>query len=191
MNDDDPPGWKRFLPRTLFARVMLVIVVGLAQELAKLIVVRYSIYLSSEFDEPMDGIIYMTAAGIGFATAENIRYFGSLDGVLLGVGAANAVITTMAHACFAGVLGYSLGRAKFSGWSGPTRALHLAGGLVLAAVLNGLFQVLEQKVTSHGLTTEPWRGLIFASGFAVAVFFGTSIMMRRHLAVSPHAARSA
>ena len=29
--------------------------------------------------------------------------------LMVGVGAANAVITTMAHACFAGVLGYATG----------------------------------------------------------------------------------
>ncbi len=42
MNDDDPPGWKRFLPRTLFARVMLVIVVGLAiAQLLTFAAIRY------------------------------------------------------------------------------------------------------------------------------------------------------
>lgn len=164
-----------------------ILVVGLAQEFAKYLVVRYSVYLSAEFDEPMDGIIYMTAAGIGFATAENIRYFSGLGGVFLGIGAANAVITTMAHACFAGVLGYALGRAKFAKVGGLSRNLGLLGGLVLAAILNGLFNLLEQRVTAAGLTAAPWRGLAFASGFAVVVFLVTSLMMRRHLAVSPHA----
>jgi hypothetical protein len=60
----------------------------------------------------------------------------------------------MAHACFAGVLGYALGRAKFAGWSGPRRAVHLGGGLILAAVLNGLFHILEQRVTSAGLSSR-------------------------------------
>ncbi len=165
-----------------------VLVVGLAQEFSKFLVVRYSIYLSDEFDEPMDGIIYMTAAGIGFATAENIAYFNGLSGVFLGIGAANAVVTTMAHACFAGVLGYALGRAKFADHTPMVRNLLLLGGLMLAATLNGLFNLLEQRVTNAGLSTQPWRGLAFASGFAVVVFLLTSLMMRRHLAASPHRA---
>jgi RsiW-degrading membrane proteinase PrsW (M82 family) len=164
-----------------------ILVVGLAQEFAKFVIVRYSIYLSDEFDEPMDGIIYMTAAGIGFATAQNIHYFSGIGGVFLGIGAGNAVIITMAHACFAGVQGYALGRAKFSGFTPLRRNLTLTGGLVLAATLNGLFDLLEERVTNAGLTSQPWRGLAFASGFAVVVFMMTSLMMRRHLADSPHA----
>jgi RsiW-degrading membrane proteinase PrsW (M82 family) len=165
-----------------------ILVVGLAQEFAKFIVVRYTIYLSDEFDEPMDGIIYMTAAGIGFATAENIDYLTGIGGVFLAVGAANAVVTTMAHACFAGVLGYALGRAKFASGSGQSRNMMLLGGLTLAAVLNGVFNILEEKVVSAGLSVEPWRGLAFASGFAVIVFMGTSVLMQRNLAISPHKA---
>jgi len=165
-----------------------VLVVGLAQEFAKFVVVRYTIYLSDEFDEPMDGIIYMTAAGIGFATAQNIEYFASVGGVYLNIGAINAVITTMAHACFAGVLGYALGRAKFATSAGLTRNFVLLAGLVVAAVLNGVFHVLEQKVVASGLSVEPWRGLAFASGFAVIVFIGTSMLMQRNLSISPHKA---
>jgi RsiW-degrading membrane proteinase PrsW (M82 family) len=170
------------------AILQAILVVGLAQEFAKFVVVRYTIYLSHEFDEPMDGIIYMTAAGIGFATAANIEYFNSVGGVYLDIGAANAVVTTMAHACFAGVLGYALGRAKFASHSGLQRNLVLFGGLVLAAVLNGVFHILEQKVVASGLDVQPWRGLAFASGFAVIVFIITSLLMQRNLALSPHKA---
>jgi protease PrsW len=166
-----------------------ILVVGLAQEFAKFVLVRYSIYLSKEFDEPMDGIIYMTAAGIGFATAENVRYFTSVGGVFLGIGAGNAVIISMAHACFSGVQGYALGRAKFGGRTPLLRNLMLTVGLLTAAVLNGLFNLLEERVSNAGLTAQPWRGLMFASGFAVVVFLFTSVMMRRHLQVSPHAVR--
>lgn len=158
--------------------------VGLAQELGKYLVVRYTVYLSDEFDEPMDGIIYMTAAGIGFATAENIRYFGELSGVLLSVGTANAVVTTMAHASFAGVLGYALGRARFGSSAGMQRNLILLAGLLVAATLNGLFSLLEAAVRAvgTGLHPQPWRGLAFAAGFAAIVFLGISFLMRRQLA---------
>jgi RsiW-degrading membrane proteinase PrsW (M82 family) len=171
--------------------IWAVLVVGLAQEGAKYAVVRYSIYLSSEFDEPMDGIVYMTAAGIGFATYENYYYLQGLDGtVFMGAGAANAVITTLAHACFAGVLGYALGRAKFDSADPTRRGLVLLAGLVVAAVLNGQFAVLEGIVKSSGLEVQPLRGLAYAAGFAAAVFFVTSLLMRRHLDASPHLARS-
>ena len=34
--------------------------------------VRYTVYLTDEFDEPVDGIIYITAAMLGLATATNV-----------------------------------------------------------------------------------------------------------------------
>ena len=161
--------------------VRAIVGVGLAQELAKYVVVRYTVYLSSEFDEPMDAIIYMTAAGIGFAAAENARYLVGLSGVYLSIGAANAVVTTMAHASFAGVLGYALGRARFAARGAAERGVILLVGLLVAAVLNGVFGLLEALVRTVGteLDPQPWRGLAFAAAFAAVVFAATSVLMRR------------
>jgi RsiW-degrading membrane proteinase PrsW (M82 family) len=181
----EPPIWSgaRLSPtRVLFA----VFPAGVAQELAKYLVVRYSIYLSPEFDEPMDGIIYMTAAGIGFATAQNFQYLSSVSHtVFLGAGAVNCVVTTLAHGCIAGVLGYALGVARFTPSAGR-RAVMLIVALTIASVLNGLFDLLEELVEVNGMNVEPWRGVAFAAVFAGCVFAATFVLMRRHLAASPH-----
>jgi RsiW-degrading membrane proteinase PrsW (M82 family) len=167
--------------------VAAVLSVGLAQELAKLVVVRYTVCLSDEFDEPMDGIIYMTAAGVGFATAENYRYLLGLDTVVyLTPAAVSLVVNTLAHACFAGVMGYALGRAWFGNARGVVRNLTLLVGLLAAATLNGLFTLLERMVRSSSMQVHPWRGLAFAAAFAACVFFAVSLLMRQHLAASPH-----
>ncbi len=162
------------------------LVIGVSQELCKYLVVRYTVYLSAEFDEPMDGIIYMTAAGIGFATYLNVDYVQTLKGqVFLTTAAGHAVVTTLAHACFAGVQGYALGKAKFSRASPGRRGLTLLGGLLVAALLNGQFELLSGVIRGSGLTMHPWRGVAYAAGFAAIVFFATSILMRRLLAESP------
>jgi protease PrsW len=168
------------------SRVLLAITpAGIAQELAKYVVVRYSVYLSDEFDEPMDGIIYMTAAGIGFAAAQNYAWLQGLDQtVFLGTAAMNCVITTLAHGCIAGVVGYALGVARFTP-SAARRGGLLVVGLLVAAVLNGLFSLLEVAVEAVGLRVAPWRGLAFAAGFAACVFAATFLLMRRHLQVVP------
>jgi RsiW-degrading membrane proteinase PrsW (M82 family) len=166
--------------------VHAVLVVGLAQELGKYLAVRYSIYLSAEFDEPMDGIVYMTAAGIGFATAENARYLAGLDGhVFLATGVMNVVITTLAHACFAGVLGAFMGRARFAPGSAFGRNLFLLGGLLAAAALNGAFSLLEASVKVSGMSVQPWRGVAFAAAFAVGAFAITFWLMRRQSGGEP------
>src|SRR4029079_8570800 len=109
-------------PFSLDRIVNAVLIVGLAQEMCKYAVVRYTIYLSRELGEPMDGIVYMMACGTGFAVWVNYhRLSGQHHEVYLSIGAAQAVVTTLAHASFAGVLGYVMGRAKFSRRSAPIR----------------------------------------------------------------------
>jgi RsiW-degrading membrane proteinase PrsW (M82 family) len=173
-------------PGQITARALLgaIVPVGLAAELAKYLVVRYSIYLSAEFDEPMDGIVYMTAAGIGYATAENVHVLAAAGStVYLATGAANVVVTTLAHGCFAGVQGYALGLARFA--PPARRAPILLGGLAAAAALNGLFGVLETQVRVAGVAVQPWRGVVFAAVFAAGIFACVFALMRRHVAASP------
>src|SRR5689334_17661934 len=50
------------------------IVAAAIEELAKVLCVRFFIWNRPEFDERMDGIVYATRAGLGFALVENILY---------------------------------------------------------------------------------------------------------------------
>ena len=172
------PAWEgeRITVETVIAAVLPL---GLAQELAKYLVVRYSVYVSAEFDEPLDGIIYMTAAGIGFATAQNLDHVAHVGAMHLGAFAVNAVVTTLAHGSIAGVLGYAMGLARF----GPTRrrAPVVLVGLLVAGALNGAFGLLEVLVRVDGMRVAPWRGVAFAAGFAACVFAATMVLVRRHL----------
>src|SRR5262249_21866735 len=164
---------------TLEGILLAIVPCGLAQELAKYLVVRYSVYLSDEFDEPPDGLIYMPPAGIGFATAENYTYLRGLAGnVFLATGVMNVVVTTLAHGSIAGVLGYALGQARFMTAPGRRAGL-LLGALLLASVLNGAFNLLEARVKVSGMSVEPWRGVAFAAVFAALVFAGTYALMAR------------
>ncbi|MGE0869283.1 MAG: PrsW family intramembrane metalloprotease [Kofleriaceae bacterium] len=164
--------------------VHAILIAGLAQEMCKYAVVRYTIYISREFDEPMDGIVYMMACGTGFAVWANYhRLSDQAHQVLLSKAAAQAVVTTLAHASFAGVLGYVMGRAKFSRGSALWRGGLVMIGLIGAAALNGLFAVLEYGLKGSG--DHPWRGVGFAALFAAAVFGGIWLVSRRLLDSSP------
>lgn len=171
--------------------IYAIAIVGLAQEACKYVVIRYTLYLSPEFDEPLDGIIYMSAAGIGFATYESLHYLQASGGqIFLSAGAAQCVVTTLAHASFAGVLGFALGRAKFPGSRAPHRSITILVGLMAAALLNGCFQMIMDALSVQGLNTSPWRRVFFSFGFAAGVFVVTSILMRQLLAASPHSAET-
>lgn len=163
-----------------------VLVIGLAQELCKYVAVRYTIYNSHEFDEPMDGVVYMMSVGTGFAVWVNYHKLQGLGGsVYLSTGAAQAVVTTLAHASFAGWLGYVLGRAKFTRRRAVTRGVLLFVGLLGAAALNGQFALVEAYLTKGGFQNQQWRGVLYAAGLAVLVFVALMLFVQRLIDESP------
>ena len=182
----EPLARRSLEPFAVERMVHAVLVVGLAQELCKYAAVRYTVYTSPEFDEPMDGVVYMLAAGTGFAVWTNYHRLQGLGGsVFLSIGAAQAVIITLAHASFAGALGYVMGRARFTRRRPLSRGVLLFVGLLGAAALNGFFFLLETWFTTSGLSTSPWRGVLYAAVAAAAVFGGLMLLIRRLLHESP------
>ncbi len=170
------------IDRVLYA----ILIAGLAQEMCKYAVVRYTIYLSREFDEPMDGIVYMMACGTGYAVWVNYHHLSDQGHqVYLSHAAAKAVVTTLAHASFAGALGYVMGRAKFSQRRASLRGLFVLLGLLGAASLNGGFSVVEKWIDQSGTVLHPWRSIGFAAVFAMLVFGITWFAAQRLLARSP------
>lgn len=143
-----------------------IFIVGAVQEFLKYAVVRYTIFNSAEYDERIDGIIYGAAAGLGYATMLNLNYVLANGGVDLGAGAIRVAVTALAHASFAGVTGYFLGRAKFEN-RGP---LWLPLGVFIAAVLNGVVTAIVGEITRSGLRATPINGLIGAAVVAVVTF---------------------
>ncbi len=111
--------------------------IGLVEEGVKTLVVYRGVYANPEFDEVMDGIIYGTTAGLGFATLESFLYIFRFG---LGVAPARAFLTALAHASFTGLAGYYLGLAKFGPPDG--RRGRILRGVGLAAVLHGVYDFL-------------------------------------------------
>jgi len=170
------------LDRLLYA----VLIAGLAQETCKYAVVRYTVYMSREFDEPMDGIIYMLACGTGFSVWTNYHHLSEQNhSIILSTAAATVVVTTLAHASFAGALGYVMGRAKFSRRSAPVRGTFLMLGLLGAALLNGQFALVQNWVAQTGIAQHPWRNVGYSAMFAATVFAGIWLVAQHLLARSP------
>ncbi len=107
-------------------------VVGLSEEFSKYIVVRYHAQTSREFNEPFDGIVYAVMVSMGFAATENIMYVaqGGMETALI-----RGFTAVPAHATFAILMGYYMGKAKFSN----NRVLLNLTGLLLAALFHGAY----------------------------------------------------
>ncbi|GIV37141.1 MAG: protease PrsW [Cyclobacteriaceae bacterium] len=85
--------------------------VALVEEFSKFIFIRFILYYNKNFNEPFDGIVYATMVGMGFATLENILYvfqYGIPTGIL------RMFTAVPAHGCFAVLMGYYLGKARFT-----------------------------------------------------------------------------
>jgi RsiW-degrading membrane proteinase PrsW (M82 family) len=91
------------------ALVFLFLVVTPMQEAGK-VAAAWPAFLSKHFDEPYDGIVYSTAAALGFAAVENALVLRAHPAG--GIWIARALLALPAHVFFACLWGYALGRAK-------------------------------------------------------------------------------
>jgi RsiW-degrading membrane proteinase PrsW (M82 family) len=86
-------------------------VVALIEEFSKYIIVKYYAQPKVDFNEPFDGIMYAVMVSMGFAAVENISYVveGGMQTALL-----RAFTAVPAHATFGVLMGYFMGKAKFT-----------------------------------------------------------------------------
>ncbi|WP_397537649.1 glutamic-type intramembrane protease PrsW [Rummeliibacillus pycnus] len=113
---------------------------GVVEEFFKWFILMIAIYHHIEFDDPYDGVLYGVSISLGFATVENILYMLSF-----GVDTAfmRALMPVSSHALFGVVMGYYLGRAKFSkeDLSIQCRILALFAPLILHIIYNFIFTI--------------------------------------------------
>lgn len=167
--------------------LVVVVVAPLGEETLKYLGTSRFSRRNPAFDEPVDGMIYGSTVGLGFAAAETVDY---LTGAYLGVDAlgepagcaglsclvVTAIVrglgTALLHATATGISGYFLSRRVLGG---RPRIVGVFGVLVAAAVHAG------------------WNGSPFGLGpLAIALAVPVAIywfLMRRALKASPHHGR--
>jgi RsiW-degrading membrane proteinase PrsW (M82 family) len=154
------------------------------EEAVKVAAIAWIASRGRDFDEPMDGVVYGTAVGLGFAALENCLYLFNEDswgsvalvrGILSvplhgAVGAIAGAFVARAH--FAGILGSGHGRR----WRRP-RLMLLAW--LVPTVMHGLFDgalfLLQRIPESAADTGEGAFAILFAVVTAPLAGFGTII----------------
>ncbi|TYA56318.1 PrsW family intramembrane metalloprotease [Formosa maritima] len=108
------------------------LIVAVIEEFSKYIIVRFFAQPNKEFNEPFDGIMYAVMVSMGFAATENIMYVieGGYQVAIL-----RAFTAVPAHATFAVLMGYFMGKAKFSKQPWKYNLL----GLFLAVLFHGAY----------------------------------------------------
>lgn len=120
---------------------------GFPEELSKFFVLFLLIWWNKNFNEHMDGIVYATFVGLGFACIENILYV--FDGGL-GTGIVRAIISVPGHFLFGVLMGYFLSLAKFNK---EHRSSYLLMAVLAPAIAHGLFDwllMVTDKVGTFG-----------------------------------------
>lgn len=145
--------------------------VALVEELLKFLVVRFTVYSDKALDEPLDVMLYMIIAALGFSAFENIL-------VLFGLGPASPISDILAltlvrllgatflHALASGTFGYFLARSFFD----PARRFwYLVSGLFLAVLLHGFFNFYILEVDGVQKLLIP---VLILLGLAIFVSLG-------------------
>ncbi len=131
------------VPGILFVTMFLYAVI---EEVLKFWGAYASVRWLPDFDEPVDGMIYLIIAGLGFATVENIfvlsTFFGA-SGFHELVGAGQALLlrligATLLHTLASALIGYYWARGiiKKLEWR------YILIGLAVASVVHGIFNML-------------------------------------------------
>lgn len=157
------------------------IVAAAVEEACKIVVVYWVVWRRPEFDERMDGIVYASRAGLGFALVENVMYLlgqTSLQGQLV-VWVERALLAVPGHAMWTGMIGAAAARRRFD-----RKGIGLIGGYLLAVAFHGAYDVsvfVQQPLHLEGRAALGQALLIVPVGLTVAAFFVLRSMARTAL----------
>lgn len=135
------------LPPLLLVILNTFIGVALVEELLKYLVVQNQVLSRKEYDEPIDAMLYMIIAALGFAALENILILfqlgpGFLWGRTLELSIFRFLGATFLHTLASGTVGFFLS-LSFYKKEGKIKLVFL--GLLIASALHGFYNFFIMK----------------------------------------------
>lgn len=136
--------------KKISSNLLLYVFIGgaLIEECLKYSVVRFKVLRSSELDEPIDIMLYMIIAGLGFAALENILILINYHPFLelpktLEIITLRFLTATFLHALCSGIVGYFLAISFFNI---KKQKKFLLMGLGMAIILHGFYNLSIIKI---------------------------------------------
>ena len=121
---------------------------AIPEEAAKLLMLWLLIRKNPYFDERLDGIVYATLIGLGFAGLENIFYIlDSLDD-FASVALTRAIFSVPGHFFFAVVMGYYVSLAYFGKKSKEKKAMYWALAFIVPMILHFIFDAILMSASA-------------------------------------------
>lgn len=149
--------------------INVALVPALVEEFLKYQVVKQKVLVSSHFDEPIDVMLYMVIAALGFAGIENFSQALGLylDGRsswhILGIIAIRFVGATLLHTLASGIFGYFIALSLHS-LKIRLRLLGFGFACLIHFCYNGMIVLIEK-------TGQAWEAMPQLSTFLLSISF--------------------
>lgn len=150
---------------TLGLLAYALLAIGPIEELSKLLLFVLVVIRFEEFDEALDGIIYASFIGLGYAAIENWQYLEYLTPL---EATARGFASPVVHIVFASIWGRWIGQAVVDGTALLPAIL---AGFVIAALLHGLYDFM--------VLLQPYSALPFAAALIVLIWLWRLRLLRR------------
>ena len=162
------------------------------EEACKIFVVYWIVWRRPEFDERMDGIVYASRAGLGFALVENVMYLLVLAPTVeeqVQMWILRALFAVPGHAMWTGMIGAMAARRRFD-----KKGLGLVGGYLLAVAFHGTYDLalfVQQPLKLEGYADLSRMMILVPFVLTIVAFVVLRMMARTALRLDDSEAASA
>lgn len=143
------------------------LIVSIVEEIGKYLAARFGGLTSKANDEPLDPVIYMITAALGFAAVENTLFLfqelhnsGTINSLVI-TGNVRFIGATLLHVVASATVGVFMSLAFYR--SRGVKVLFFFFGLILAIILHTLFNLLIIRNTDTSIFvtfTVVWIGVV-------------------------------
>ncbi len=143
---------ERYAEKIISDALILVIAWSAIEEILKLLGAYFGGLHNREYDEPVDAMIYLITAALGFAALENTLFLISSinENIISGFVTGNLrfIGASLLHVLSSGVIGLFFAFSFYKGF--VSKIVHLVFGVALAIGLHALFNVFIMKTNGGG-----------------------------------------
>lgn len=156
-----------FIETVFFSAILIVIVAAFAEELFKYLAAYCSALKTTVADEPIDSIIYLITAALGFSAFENFLYllvpfFESSWLESFTLASFRFVGASLLHIAASGIIGVLLALSFYK--PAVFKRAMLALGLILATCLHAIFNLLIMRGEAFAMfliLIIVWTAIVF------------------------------
>lgn len=134
------------LPGVLGSSTTAFFAAAIPEEAAKFFMLWLVLRKNPFFDEHLDGVVYATCVGLGFAAFENILYIVQNLPDFVSVAVIRGLFSVPGHFFFAVAMGYYISMAHFAGATVKQKRKYFLLAYFIPVLLHGIFDTILLSV---------------------------------------------